>query len=67
MVTNSTTEVLPPAPVQDHYVRRTQQRTRNGSVVSEETTESGSTTDMPGTPPVQSSTTRSTSETIAPR
>jgi hypothetical protein len=36
-------------------------------VVEEETTETGSTTVVPAVQPVQSTTTRTTSETIAPR
>ena len=65
MLSSSATGIQP-APVQDRYVRHTQHVDRNGAVVSEETTESGSTV-MPADPPVQSTTTRSTTETIAPR
>lgn len=62
-VSSTTTETVEPAPVK-HYVRRTRQT--NGDIVREETTETGSTTITPAAPPVQSTITRTTSETIAP-
>jgi len=62
--TTTTTEAVEPAPVR-RYVRRTRQP--NGDVVREETTETGETTVMPAAPPVQSTITRTTRETIAPR
>jgi len=62
--TTTTTEAVEPAPSR-HSVRRT--RHANGEVVREETIETGSTTVMPVAPPVQSTITRTTSETIAPR
>jgi hypothetical protein len=65
-VVSTTTQTVETAPVQHHYVRRT--RHANGTMVREETTETGSTTTVvPVAPPVQSTTTRTTSETITPR
>jgi len=66
MSTTTTTEAVEPTPVNHNYVRRT--RHANGDVVREEaTTETGSTTIVPAVPPVRSTTTRTTSETITPR
>lgn len=66
VVTTTTTEAVETPPVRQRVVRHT--RHANGDVVvREETTETGSTTIVPAVPPVQSTVTRTTSETIAPR